>query len=106
MRSKAIPDLAVKLVLKYILDLGSKLGGQIIWLFLVPSGNSLQQRGFCQVEFWRLNTSLILLDLRYRVLSNCANLTEVSGSKCSRVFLCSETNSNSPYLTSLFVGFS
>lgn len=56
MRSKTIPELAVKHVLKYLLELGSKLGGQMIWLFLVPSGNSLRQKSFCQVEFRRLDT--------------------------------------------------
>lgn len=60
----------------------------MIWLFLVPSGASVQQKSLCQVEFGRLNTALRLLDLRGRVFSNCANHAEASGSHCFTVFGC------------------
>ena len=46
-------------------------------------------KSLCQVEFRRLNSALSLLDLRDKVFSNCANhAAEVSGSKCSKVFVC------------------
>lgn len=57
--------------------------------FLVPSGTRLQGKSFCQVEFGRLNSAFILLDLGERYyLSTGTNHPEAAGPKCSRAFVC------------------